>query len=417
MIQIVKKENYAGRIVIPSSKSDCQRAVLAAGLSKGTTVLHGVGASNDEQQMLRNIQQLGAVVNELSDDRIEVKGIQQFPEKVTLSAGESGLGVRLITSVCAAHSGAFTIEGEGSLLVRPQTFFQDHLPQMGVKVESNEGKLPMVIHGPLKGGEMNVDGSMSSQFLSGLLMALPLIENDSILNVKDLKSVPYAEMTVATLRAFGIHFENDAFETIKISGGQQYDCGDEYRIDADWSSASYWLVAAALGFDIEIEALNLESLQADKALLEAFKAADCNILIDEDGSICINGTQRKAFKFDATDCPDLFPAIVSLAAFCEGTTIVSGVHRLKNKESDRGVVLQKEFAKLGLQIDLLGDEMHIHGGTKLHGAKVDANNDHRIAMCLGIAGMMLSDGVEISGAESVAKSYPAFWDHLNSLRK
>lgn len=410
----VQQGTYSGFIQIPSSKSDGQRAILAAALSSENTELIGIGQSNDEQQMLKNIQQLGAVVEMKSAGHAVVKGIQAFPSLATVNAGESGLGVRLITSVCAAHPGLFEIIGEGSLLSRPQRFFEDHYPQMGVTVHSNGGLLPIKFEGPLKGGKMEVDSSMSSQFLSGLLMALPRLKNDSELIVRDLKSTPYAQMTLDTLRQFGIEIQQENVERFTIRGNQDYQC-DSYQIEADWSSASYWLVAAALGHDIQIAGLNQESLQADKALLDALQMANCTIGFDENGVIRVYGEDRKPFEFDATHCPDLFPALVSLAAFCDGDSVIHGVNRLANKESNRGVVLQKEFGKLGLRIELNGNEMVIHGGVPLKSARVDSNNDHRIAMCLAVAGMNISGGLEITGAESVAKSYPGFWDDLTGL--
>jgi 3-phosphoshikimate 1-carboxyvinyltransferase len=158
----------------------------------------------------------------------------------------------------------------------------------------------------------------------------------------------------------------------------------------------------------------MESSQADIALLKALESANCKIKHGESG-ITIEGSERQPFQFDATHCPDLFPALVTLATFCEGKTEVLGVHRLKNKESDRGVVLQKEFGKLGVKINLDGDKMTIHGGSNLTTAKTSSNNDHRIAMCLAIAGTFIDGGIEISGAEAVKKSYPSFWDHVEEL--
>jgi len=409
----VKQGEYSGVVSIPSSKSDGQRAILAAALSQVETELVGIGNSNDEQRMLENVQALGATIEFVSGEVTIFQGLKKFPKTANLNVGESGLGVRLITSMCAAHDGEFSIEGEGSLLERPQDFFQVHLPKLGSFISSNSGKLPFTINGPMKGGEIDVDGSMSSQFLSGLLMALPLIDNDTILNVHDLKSIPYVEMTINTLMFFGIEIEYDDFKQFRIKGGQKYSCYS-YAIERDWSSASYWLVAAALDQPIVVQGLSLSSLQADLAILDALNAAGCMISLDED-ILLIDGENRKAFSFDATHCPDLFPALVTFAAFCEGITTISGVNRLKNKESDRGLVLQAEFAKLGLKIELNEDVMTIHGGTKLHTADADAHNDHRIAMCLAIAGTLIEDGVTISGAESVAKSYPGFWDDLDAL--
>lgn len=414
MNQLISFCNLKGEIVAPSSKSDGQRAILAAGLSKETTVLYRTGESDDEMAMLRNILQLGADLGFVQEDVMEVKGIQQFPTKAELNAGESGLGMRLITGVCAGQEGEFTIIGEGSLLKRPQLFFEQHLTQMGVRVVSNDGFLPITVQGPMIGGKVEIDGSASSQFLSGMLMSLPLIEQDSTLIVHNLKSIPYVQMTLNTLKSFGIEVEHENFERFSIKGNQSYACTD-YTVEGDWSSASYWLVASALGHEISISGLNLESAQADKALLKVLMDANCIVNLEEN-ALSIDGSNRIPFTVDATHSPDLFPALVTLAAFCDGISTISGVHRLKNKESDRGIVLQQEFGKLGLKIELIGDEMLVHGGSELTAAHVDSHNDHRIAMCLAIAGSMLKGETIISGAEAVSKSYPGFWDDFGKVK-
>ncbi len=413
MIERVRPGRYCGKIRIPPSKSDAQRAILAAALHQGKTCLYNVGESNDEKAMLRNIVKLGAVLKTQKDGSVEVTGIKRFPEKCVLNAGESGLGVRLITSVCAAHEGEFKIHGEGSLLLRPQAFFEEHLTQMGVAVNSSKGFLPLGIKGRMRGGTLTIDGSVSSQFLSGMLMALPLIKEDTELIVKKLKSVPYVQMTLDTLRKFGVVVRQLNVEHFFISGGQTYQC-EEYAIEGDWSSAGYWLVAGALGHEVEIEGLKMDSLQADRAMVEVLEKAGCRVQLNN-RKLNVFGKKRSAFEFDATHCPDLFPALVTLAAFCSGTSRIKGVHRLKDKESNRGAALQSEFGKLGLEICVENDALVVKGGGELRSAQVDAHNDHRIAMCLAIAGTMIPGGVEINGAESVAKSYPTFWKHLNAL--
>lgn len=414
MNQVISSCTLNGEIVSPSSKSDGQRAILAAGLSKGVTVIQRIGDSDDELAMLRTIFQLGAKMEGVFADFTAIRGIQQFPAKAELNAGESGLGMRLITGVCAGQEGEFSINGEGSLLKRPQLFFEQHLTQMGVRVVSNDGFLPITVQGPMVGGKVEIDGSASSQFLSGMLMSLPLIKEDSVLIVRNLKSIPYVQMTLNTLKAFGIEVEHENFEQFSIRGNQTYTC-EEYTVEGDWSSASYWLVASALGHSISISRLNLESAQADKALLKMLMDANCIVNLEEN-AISIDGSNRIPFTADATHSPDLFPALVTLAAFCDGISTISGVHRLKNKESDRGIVLQQEFAKLGLKIELNGDEMLIHGGSELTAAHVDSHNDHRIAMCLAIAASKIEGEMTISGAEAVSKSYPGFWDDFGKVR-
>lgn len=401
-----------GTIQVPPSKSDAQRAILAAALAKGTSILYNCGESDDERSMIDVIQKLGAEVKEF-ENRIEIIGIDEFDKNSHINIGESGLGLRLITAICAAHGENHVISGTGTLLKRNQGFFENHLGQLGVKVESKNGFLPIRLSGQLKGGKLIVDGSVSSQFLSGLLMALPLLEDASELVVNNLKSIPYAQMTLDTLGEFGISINHQHFESFVIPGGQAYQF-TKYAIESDWSSAGYWLVASALGHKIKCIGLNTMSHQADKSILDALVSANCVVTIDESG-IAVEGNDRMPFQFDATHSPDLFPALVVLAAHSEGVSTIYGVSRLKNKESDRGQVLQQEFGKLGVLIELSDDQMHVHGAKKLTSATVFSHHDHRIAMSLAIAGIGIEGGIVIEDAECVSKSYPRFWNDLEEL--
>jgi len=407
----IKAVELSGKINIPPSKSDGQRAILCAGLAAGRSIIHNIGQSNDELAMIRNIQQFGARV-EIRENELEIDGSLNFPESTTFNCGESGLGLRLMTSICAVFDGEHTLTGEGSILNRSQAFFTEEFPKMDLEVVSNNGYLPITLNGHLKPGVYTVDGSQSSQYISGLLMALPLLKSDSTLIVEDLKSKPYIDMTLATLVKFGIRVEVEGNQFF-IPGNQFYSAAN-YTVESDWSSASCWFSAAALGQKIELSGLSISSKQADVAILDALNSAGCVVEFLQD-SIRVDGEKRKGFTFDATHCPDLFPALAVLAAGCSGKSVVKGVHRLQNKESDRGVVLKHEFEKLGVKIELLEDEMHIYGGTLFKSGEVDSNNDHRIAMCMGVMGTFIEDGLTIQNAEAVAKSYPSFWDELASL--
>ena len=402
-----------GTIAIPASKSDGQRALLAAALSKGESKLINLGESKDELAMLSAIKNLGAKVKQLDESTFVVKGIQTFPKEAELNMGESGLGIRLITSVCAAHKGVYMIYGKGSLEKRPLTFFEDTLPLFNAGISSNAGLIPLEITGPMRGSSVELDGSQSSQYISGMMMALPLLKEDSRIHVSNLNSLPYLQMTLDTLNKFGIEVSHQNYEDFIIRGNQNY-ISTTYSIESDWSSASYWLVASALGYNIQLTGLSMTSLQADKNILEAFDAANCLVEFREN-KIRINGKNRKPFKFDATHCPDLFPALATFASLCDGKSEIKGVSRLTHKESNRGVVLQEEFANIGVIIILDGDIMHIHGKNSIEGGKVNSHNDHRIAMCFAIAGLFSDDEIEINGAEAVAKSYPTFWVDLEGL--
>lgn len=411
MEKVVKTVELSGRISIPPSKSDGQRAILCAGLAAGKSIIYSVGQSNDELAMIRNIQQFGAKV-EIRENEIEVDGSLSFPKQAEFNCDESGLGLRLMTAICAVFNGEHTMTGRGSILNRTQSFFTEEFPKMGLNVVSNNGHLPLTLNGQLKPGVYTVDGSQSSQYISGLLMALPLLESESTLIVEDLKSKPYIDMTLATLNEFGIRIRIDG-NRYTVPGNQFYS-PTNYSVESDWSSASCWFAIAALGQKIELSGLSISSKQADVAMLDVLNSAACTVEFLKD-SIRVDGERRQAFNFDATHCPDLFPALAVLAAGCSGKSIITGVHRLKNKESDRGVVLQNEFEKLGVKIELVGDEMQIYGGTLFKSTVVNSHNDHRIAMCMGVIGTLIENGITIQNAEAVTKSYPTFWEELAAV--
>jgi 3-phosphoshikimate 1-carboxyvinyltransferase len=410
MIQTLSSRKLRGKITVPASKSDAQRAILAAALANGTSKVIGVGESDDVKAMLQAIEQLGAMVT-IQDDCVIIQGIAVLESEKSVFIGESGLGARLLIATASTFKHPITIDGTGSLLQRPISFYDKTLPALGVSIKSTSGFLPVTVKGPLIGGKIAVDGAESSQTISGLLMALPLSKEDSLLSVQSFTSKPYVQMTIRTLAAFGIahHAEN----VFAIKGCQSYQ-PTRYEVELDWSAASFWLVAAAIGHSVAIVGLNDESLQADKALLRVFEAAQIDYSWQEN-TIQVNGENKTAFEFDATDCPDLFPALVVLATCCNGTSIIKGVNRLIHKESNRSEALQQEFSKLGITITVFGDEMHVTGTNTIIGAVVSAHNDHRIAMALAILATRSDEVIEIHQAAAVSKSYPQFWDHLQKL--
>lgn len=412
MIQALSSRQLSGKITIPASKSDAQRAILAAALANGHSTIIGVGASDDVKAMLQAIEQLGATIT-IQNDLVAIQGIMALDSEKSVFIGESGLGARLLIATASVFNQPVKIEGSGSLLKRPISFYDNTLPALGVSIETTEGFLPATVKGPLTGGIISVDGAESSQTISGLIMALPLSSEDSLLSVQSFMSKPYVQMTIRTLAAFGIEIVQQAENVFAIKGRQTYQ-PTRYHVESDWSAASFWLVAAAIGHPVAIEGLNEHSLQADKALLHAFDVAQIDYTWQEN-VIKVNGTHRIAFQFDATDCPDLFPALVVLATCCNGTSIIKGVNRLIHKESNRSEALQQEFSKLGVAIAVFGDEMHVTGTNIIKGGVVSAHNDHRIAMALAILATRSDEVIEIHQAAAVSKSYPEFWDHLNQL--
>lgn len=409
----IQNKTYQGTIHIPPSKSDSQRAVLIAALGNETSILRNVGTSDDERTMIENIQTLGARTDWLDHKTLSVTGNFKKTDVSELHCGESGLGLRLLTAVASLKPAVVTLAGSGSLTKRNQLFFEQFLPGMDVKVQSNGGKLPVSVSGTLKAGTYSVDGSESSQYISGLLIAFSQVEGTTTLKVENCTSKPYIDMTIHTLRSFGVQINEVEHAVYEIKGVQTIQQTD-YTIDGDWSSASYWLVASALGLDISVQGLSMSSRQADKAILNAFMTADCRVMNMENG-LRIDGSDRKPLDFDATNCPDLFPALAAYAALTEGVSRIKGVHRLANKESNRGNALKKEFEKLGVDIRIEDDLMLIEGRSAIKSATAFSHNDHRIAMCLAIASIGSGAEITIEDAEAVGKSYPEFWRDLELL--
>lgn len=418
MRAIVYPGKVKGEQVAPASKSSMQRACAAALLHVGETTILNPGHSNDDLAAIDVIQKLGATV-EQKDNQLLVlsKGVQPLgPE---LNCGESGLGIRMFTPIAALSSHKIMIQGEGSLVKRPMHFFDQIFPSLGINIQSQHGFLPIAIQGPLKPTTITVDGSLSSQFLTGLLMAYAATDaQGSVIHVKDLKSKPYIDLTLAVLNAFGWKVKHEQYERFEFLAHDPLPTAIEYTVEGDWSGAAFLLVAGAIAGPIKVKGLQLHSTQADKAVMQALQTAKANIIFEEDGIVIgpnLLSDTLNAFDFDATDCPDLFPPLVALAAQCNGISQIKGVSRLAHKESDRGITLQTEFSKLGISIDLEGDLMKIHGGTGIQSNTVFSQHDHRIAMACGVAALKANGPIEIIDAESINKSYTDFFEHLVHL--
>jgi len=396
----------------PASKSVAQRIILAASLSKYQLQINHFGKSDDVLNIIEIAKQLGANINLVNENTLLVQGKKYVPQQ-NLNVGESGLGIRLTTPIASTFNQNFTINGTGSLLKRPLSQFGDFLPKMGVDITYTYNHLPINIKGQLKGGDYTVNGSLSSQYISGLLMALPLAEEASILKVNSPTSLPYIDITLSILDFFNIKIDNDNYQIYQIQGNQTYIPNTSaYTIEGDWSGASFWIVYGLIKGSISIKNLNPNSTQADKAILKVVNLVGGEFSW-QDETLHINSNQLKPFEFDATNCPDLFPPLVTLAAAVNGISIIKGVNRLRHKESNRAIVLQNEFNKLGLEIIIKNDIMIIEGKGKLSYGQIDSNNDHRIAMCMAITSVLTQKGIKIKNSECVNKSYPEFWDIFN----
>jgi 3-phosphoshikimate 1-carboxyvinyltransferase len=415
MIVKIQPGTVKGSIEAPASKSSMQRALAAALIRKGETVIHNPGTSNDDRSALQNIQKLGAEAR-WEDGKLIVNSVGVTPVHDTIDCGESGLGIRMFTPITAVSNRKLTVTGTGSLTTRPMDFFDEIFPKLGIKIQSNGGKLPLQIQGPLTPANVEVDGSLSSQFLTGLLMAYAAVDaKDVTITVKDLKSKPYIDLTLAVLKSFGWEVEQNNHETFYFPGRKLPLQGKiDYRVEGDWSGAAFLLVAGAIAGDITVSGLDPLSTQADKAVLQAMMAAGVGMSVMPE-TIEIRKCKMKGYQFDATECPDLFPPLVALAAYAQGTTVISGAKRLTHKESNRALTLQEEFGKMGVRIELQDDLMVIHGGGGLKGAVAHSHHDHRIAMAIAVAALGADGETEIHEAEAINKSYPDFYDDMRLL--
>jgi len=423
MIAIIHPTKIQGTLLANASKSSMQRACAAALLHMGTTRIINPGNSFDDLAAIEMIQKLGANVDKHDDGSLTITSRGVLPISDQLNCGESGLGIRMFTPIAALSKKKLTINGTGSLLTRPMHFFDEVLPQLKVSVQSSNGFLPIEINGPLKPIDITIDGSLSSQFLTGLLMAYGAAEADGVtISVNDLKSRPYIDLTLKVMEVFGTIVRNNDYASFGFYAADQKakKTNVEYQVEGDWSGAAFLLVAGAVAGNITVKGLDVFSTQADKAVLQALSDAGAGLSVQEH-QIEVRTLPLKAFHFNATDCPDLFPPLVALAAFCEGTTVIEGVHRLAHKESNRGITLQKEFGKLGVDIKLQDNLMIITGlrnGLEMGAIKaetVHSNHDHRIAMSTAIAALNANGPVTIENAEAINKSYPAFYSHLQDL--
>lgn len=422
MQAIVQPSQIKGTITAPTSKSAMQRACAAALLKKGRTILHNPGISADDKAALDIIQQLGAKVEHVSDTIIiDSNGVA--PVSNTINCGESGLSVRMFTSIAALSHQLITVTGSGSLVKRPLSFFNEVLPQLNVQCQSNNGLLPLQITGPLQPKNIMVDGSLSSQFLTGLLMAYAGANASEVaIKVNNLNSKPYIDLTLKLMADFGLKTPvNNNYEEFYFGQQSTAQFANEsitYAVEGDWSGGAFLLVAGAIAGDIVVQGLDVFSTQADKAILQALIQTGANISITPNQIEISNsplGVGGKAFHFNATDCPDLFPPLVALAAYCDGTSAIEGVHRLTHKESNRALTLQEEFGKMGVEVQLQDDLMLIKGGNGVKGTHVHSHHDHRIAMACAVAALKADGAVTIDDAEAVNKSYPQFWKHLQQL--
>lgn len=410
MRKSIHPSHIDGEIIAPPSKSMMLRASACALLTEDISKILNPTMCADAAAALSIIKKLGAEIK-IEKKKVIIRGGIN-PSGETLHCGESGLCIRMFSPIASLSHQEQILSGEGSLISRPLFMIEKPLYDLGVFCRTKDGFLPIKIEGPLKGGETIIDAAVSSQFLTGLLLALPKTKKNSKLIVTNLKSIPYIEMTLKLMKDFGIDVQHQNHEIYNIKGNQEYNIG-EYTVEGDWSGASFLLVAGAVNGKVKVKGLDIHSPQGDKKIIQVIK--DVGAEIHTSGNVIeIKRKQLRSFTLDATEYPDLFPPLVVLAINCNGSSHIKGIERLKYKESNRAAVLQKEFNSIGADIRIVEDIMIVKGG-KIDGGKIHTHNDHRIAMAAAIVALNARKKVTIENFKCVDKSYPQFFEDLVSI--
>ena len=460
-------------VQMPCSKSFAQRAIIAAALSEGVSVLRGYSPCGDNESAIAVARALGAEVtvglsyasgNVAKDgSALTIKGIGAKRNSLklnTLHTGESGLLTRMMIPLLSVlNDGDIRVTGEKTLTGRPLKGAPEIMSAFGVRLvqageraansasgpadSASEVFVPLDINGSLNAGKASISGVSGSQIISGLLMALPLLDEDTVIELNNPKSIPYLFITMDVMKAFGVKVWCDmeggeefaeskdwsdcTAITFHIKGGQAYKAAD-MDIEGDWSSAANFLVAGAVFGRVELTGLDTKSLQADLSIMDILMEAGASLsqMGDDDpkGLIHVQRAPLSAFEVDAANCPDLFPIVAVLAAFCEGTSRIAGVGRLANKESDRGKAILEMLTKMGVNAKIAGDKLIVEGHslarrslthTLLRGGSFTSHHDHRMVMALRVAGIGADSPIEIDDTQCVAKSFPTFGELFGKL--
>lgn len=404
----------SGKVAVPSSKSIGHRAVICAGLSEGISNLYNVNYSQDIEATLRAMKIMGASMKKCGKS-LKIKGAETLnPGEKIIDCAESGSTLRFMIPIAALTGKKMVFDGRGELVERPLDPYYKIFEDKNVKYKTLNGKLPLTIEGILRGGEYRVKGNISSQFISGLMFALPLAEEDSEIKIDgELKSKPYVDLTMDVLKEFSVYVQNNNYKEFRIKGGQKFKARD-FAIEGDFSQAAFWLAAGTLGGNIGCEGLNIKSLQGDKAILKIIENMGGKVLIEKD-YIKSLPSYTKGIEFDASDCPDLVPVVAVLGALSDGTTRIVNAERLRIKECDRLRAICTELGKIGAEIEETEGGMIVKGKRCLNGGNVNSWGDHRIAMALAIASLKCNGRMIIKDADCIKKSYPDFWQHFKML--
>jgi 3-phosphoshikimate 1-carboxyvinyltransferase len=383
---------YNGHLVAPASKSHGQRLLLLAQLSSKPCQIDNLGIDRDTQAMKNALAVLHS--NEKSAQR------------ALINVGESGFALRTLAFVARCFSPAYQLTGSGTLLQRTHWATIHLLEQLGLDLAHQNGQLPMVVSGEITNTHLEVDGTEGSQYVSGLFLMAAKHPGNWQITVKNLNSAAYFEMTLAALSQFGFVYQRKG-ATYTFEGAQELSY-PKAQVEGDWSSVAAHLVGAAIRGKINISGLQATSLQPDQNLLQALSDFGANYTWENDALVLSESSAKKPFDFDCTHQPDLFPVLVVLACAATGTSTLRGIHRLKNKESDRLTVMCEALTAWGVSYQILGEQIVIHGKGQISSAEINTHHDHRIVMACCVASLLSPDAQTLDAVEAVEKSYPGF---------
>lgn len=401
-----------GTVNVPPSKSDVHRAIICAAMANGVSRISPVALSNDIKATIGCIKALGADAV-LENNVLTVDGTNMYKNKTALlDCGESGSTLRFFIPIAAVGNINATFVGKGKLPQRPIGIFTEALPKAGTTCET-EGGLPLEINGQLKSGIFEIPGNVSSQFITGLLLALPILEGDSeIVLTSPLESVGYIAMTIRTMKQFGVNIDTTE-NGWHIKGGQTYKSCN-YTTDGDWSQAAFFMVLGAVSGKVTVKGVAKDSTQGDKKCAEILAEFGAKVT-QRDNEVTVEKGDLKAITIDASQIPDLVPVLSVCAAFAEGTTKIINAERLRIKECDRLKATAELLNNLGGKVKELSDGLEITGVSSLKGGKVNGYNDHRIVMSAAVCAARSDEDITATFAMSINKSYPDFYIDYNSI--
>jgi len=416
----IKADKLKGTVNIPPSKSLSHRAIIAASLCEGESIIENIILSEDIKATINAMRSFGVEIEEIKNERykLRINGKSKLTlNNSTIDCFESGSTLRFLIPFFTLLNEEVIFTGKNKLIERPLDPYYKIFDKQKINYENNSGKLPLKISGNLKPDIYEIDGDISSQFITGLMYVLPLLNGDSqIIINKKLESKSYIDLTIDVLKKFNIQIENEnnEYKKFKIKGNQKY-IKTNYRVEGDYSQAAFWITASLIGNDILIKGLNEKSIQGDIIILKIIKDMGAKYEFKDDTLIIKNNNDLKNIEIDVNDCPDLVPILAVLASFSKGKCKIINAKRLRIKESDRLKAISSEINILGGKIIEFDDGLEIQSINEGLKGEVKSFNDHRIAMALSIFSTRVNGNIILSGENAINKSYPDFYKDFIKL--